>query len=92
MPGERRRDREGSGRSWRFRRLAKSSCGGRRREDEAQAPENKLLRLRDQTRRATELEILGAPSFVVGGELFWGNDRLEDALAWAAPRTGETRR
>ena len=47
----------------------------------AQAPENKQ-RLRDQTRRAGELGIFGAPSFVVGGELFWGNDRLEDALTW----------
>ena len=25
----------------------------------------------------------GAPSFIVGDELFWGNDRLEAALAWA---------
>jgi 2-hydroxychromene-2-carboxylate isomerase len=46
------------------------------------APENKGL-LREQTRRAMELGIFGAPSFVANGELFWGNDRLEDALAWA---------
>ncbi len=26
--------------------------------------------------------IFGAPTFVVGDELFWGNDRLEDAIAW----------
>ena len=58
--------------------------------EQAQAPENKL-RLREQTRRAKELGIFGAPSFVVGAELFWGNDRLEDALA-GRPRTGETRR
>jgi 2-hydroxychromene-2-carboxylate isomerase len=51
--------------------------------EQAQVPENKL-RLRQQTRRAKELGIFGAPSFVVGEELFWGNDRLEDALAWAA--------
>ena len=57
----------------------------------AQAPENKV-RLREQTRRAKELGIFGAPSFVVGAELFWGNDRLEDALAWAGSRTGEARR
>lgn len=49
--------------------------------EQAQAPENKQ-RLRDQTQRAGELGIFGAPSFVVGGELFWGSDRLEDALAW----------
>lgn len=48
---------------------------------QARTPENKQ-RLRDQTRRAGELGIFGAPTFVVGGELFWGGDRLEDALAW----------
>ena len=40
-------------------------------------------RLRDQTERARELGIFGAPSFRVGDELFWGNDRLGDAIAWA---------
>jgi 2-hydroxychromene-2-carboxylate isomerase len=55
---------------------------GGRLVEEAKAPENKA-RLRQQTQRARELGIFGAPSFVVGGELFWGNDRLEDALAWA---------
>lgn len=40
-------------------------------------------RLRAQTDRARELGIFGAPSFVAGGELFWGNDRLGDAIAWA---------
>jgi 2-hydroxychromene-2-carboxylate isomerase len=59
--------------------------------EQAQAPENKL-RLREQSRRAKELGIFGAPSFVVGEELFWGNDRLEDALAWAGSRMGEARR
>jgi 2-hydroxychromene-2-carboxylate isomerase len=28
--------------------------------------------------------IFGAPTFFVGDEMFWGNDRLEDALALAA--------
>ena len=58
---------------------------------EQQAPENKR-RLGEQTRRAKELGIFGGPSFVVGAELFWGNDRLEDALAWAGSRTGKARR
>ncbi len=40
-------------------------------------------RLRAQTDRARALGIFGAPSFAVGDELFWGNDRLGDALAWA---------
>jgi 2-hydroxychromene-2-carboxylate isomerase len=49
--------------------------------DAAQSPENKE-RLKRQTAQATALGIFGAPSFVSGGELFWGNDRLDDALAW----------
>ncbi len=59
---------------------------GSRLVEQAQTSENKL-RLREQTRRARELGIFGAPNFVVGEELFWGNDRLEDALAWANSRT-----
>jgi 2-hydroxychromene-2-carboxylate isomerase len=49
----------------------------------AEAPENKG-RLRQQTARAEALGIFGAPSFVTNGELFWGDDRLEQAIAWAA--------
>ena len=37
-----------------------------------------------QTARALERGIFGAPSFVVGTELLWGDDRLEDACAFAA--------
>lgn len=43
---------------------------------------NKLL-LRVQTEAAFDADIYGAPSFTVGDELFWGDDRLEDALDWA---------
>lgn len=50
--------------------------------ERAQREANKLA-LRRQTERAAELGLFGAPSFRVGDELFWGNDRLEDALAWA---------
>lgn len=39
--------------------------------------------LRRNTEQAMELGIFGAPSFMVGSELFWGNDRLEQAVAWA---------
>jgi len=41
--------------------------------------------LRAQTAAAVARGIFGAPSFVVGEELFWGDDRLEEALAWARP-------
>ena len=40
-------------------------------------------KLKAQTAEAMRRGIFGAPSFVVGDELFWGNDRLEDALAWS---------
>jgi 2-hydroxychromene-2-carboxylate isomerase len=41
-------------------------------------------RLRASTQAAKALGIFGAPSFTTpDGELFWGNDRLEQALAWA---------
>ena len=36
--------------------------------------------LRAQTERAAELGIFGAPSFIVDGELYWGNDRMGDAI------------
>jgi 2-hydroxychromene-2-carboxylate isomerase len=35
------------------------------------------------TNAARALGIFGSPSFVVDGELFWGDDRLDDAIAWA---------
>jgi 2-hydroxychromene-2-carboxylate isomerase len=41
-------------------------------------------KLRANTEEALKLGIFGAPNFVpADGELFWGNDRLEQALAWA---------
>jgi len=49
----------------------------------AEAPEVKA-RLRANSERAVALGIFGSPSFVVGDELFWGNDRMENALRWAA--------
>ncbi len=39
-------------------------------------------RLRRQTDEAIRRGIFGAPTFLVGDELFWGNDRLEQAIAW----------
>ncbi len=40
--------------------------------------------LKKQVSKAQALGIFGAPFFVtVDGEMFWGNDRLEEALEWA---------
>ena len=38
-------------------------------------------RLRERTEEAEELEIFGAPSFLAREELYWGDDRLEQAIA-----------
>lgn len=41
--------------------------------------------LRTQTEEAQRLGLFGAPTFVTADrELFWGNDRLEQAIEWAA--------
>jgi 2-hydroxychromene-2-carboxylate isomerase len=51
--------------------------------DEALRDANKL-NLRRQTELAAGKGVFGAPTFFVGAEMFWGNDRLDDALAYAA--------
>ena len=38
--------------------------------------------LETETRTAIRLGVFGTPSFVVRGEVFWGDDRLDDALSW----------
>jgi len=48
----------------------------------AQSAEIKA-QLRANTSEAERLGIFGAPDFLIGGELFFGQDRLEDAIAWA---------
>ena len=49
----------------------------------ADAPATKTA-LRQATDHAQTLGLYGAPSFTTAsGELFWGNDRLEDAIAWS---------
>jgi 2-hydroxychromene-2-carboxylate isomerase len=46
--------------------------------------------LRAETEAAERLGIFGAPSFTTAdGELFWGNDRLEQALRWAKRANSE---
>jgi 2-hydroxychromene-2-carboxylate isomerase len=34
------------------------------------------------TQEAKALGVFGSPTFAVKGELFWGDDRLDDAVAW----------
>jgi 2-hydroxychromene-2-carboxylate isomerase len=36
----------------------------------------------EATEEARQLGIFGAPTFVTRGEIFWGDDRLEDAIRW----------
>jgi len=48
----------------------------------AESGENKA-RLKASTEEAREKGIFGAPSFIVDGELFWGNDRMGDAISRA---------
>ncbi len=40
-------------------------------------------RLRAQTATAVAHSVFGAPAFVVAEELFWGDDRLQQALSYA---------
>ena len=63
--------------------LASAGQEPARVQDLASSPEIKQA-FKEQTTRAIDRGIFGAPSFVVTGELFWGDDRLEDALAAAA--------
>lgn len=59
---------------------------GREPEDvlgRALDPANRTA-LREQTDEARRRGVFGAPSFLAGGELFWGDDRLEQALRMAS--------
>jgi 2-hydroxychromene-2-carboxylate isomerase len=45
-------------------------------------------RLKAHVEQATARGLFGSPSFITAdGELFWGNDRLEQALSWAQHHT-----
>ena len=52
--------------------------------------EDAKVALTSETDAARELGIFGSPTFAVGGELFWGDDRLEDAISWC--RSGRIER
>ena len=55
--------------------------------EQSQSPESKA-KLREQTAEAQRIGIFGAPTIVVGEELFWGNDRLEAAIEFASGDPG----
>ncbi len=63
-----------------------AACGGDPAAafERAQSEAVKAL-LKAECARAVEIGIIGAPSLVTeDGEVFWGNDRLEQGLDWAA--------
>ena len=42
--------------------------------------ENQYL---NNTKSARENKVFGSPSFIVNSEIFWGDDRMEDAITWS---------
>jgi len=53
-------------------------------EDALEAAKSPKIKaeLRANTEEAQACGLFGAPAFTIGDELFWGDDRLEDALDW----------
>jgi 2-hydroxychromene-2-carboxylate isomerase len=47
----------------------------------ANEPEVKAS-LTNETDIARDLGIFGSPTFAIGREIFWGDDRLDDAISW----------
>lgn len=62
---------------------AVENCGLDRAEAQAatSSPEMKEL-ARQRVNHAIENGIFGSPFFVVDGEAFWGNDRVDDLILW----------
>ncbi len=42
--------------------------------------------LMTETATARSIGVFGSPTFIVGDQLFWGDDRLDDAVSWAKHR------
>jgi len=55
----------------------------------AKSPETKQA-LFQRTQKAQDLGIFGSPAFIVDNELFWGNDRLKQAILMAKTLTPKT--
>ena len=45
--------------------------------------ENIEAKFNENTNSARENKIFGSPSFIVKNEIFWGDDRMEDAIKWS---------
>ena len=45
--------------------------------------ENIEAKYNENTNSARENKIFGSPSFIVNNEIFWGDDRMEDAIKWS---------
>ena len=45
--------------------------------------ENIEAKYNENTNSARENKIFGSPSFIVKNEVFWGDDRMEDAIKWS---------
>lgn len=48
----------------------------------ASAPEM-VAALAEETEAIKQAGVFGSPSFLVDGEVFWGDDRLDDAVQWS---------
>lgn len=71
--------------------LDRAGVPGAEKIEAALTPANKDA-LRLQTEHAAAIGLFGAPTFIVDQEMFWGNDRLERALAWCkSPRPWSSR-
>ena len=40
-------------------------------------------RYKSNTESARDNKVFGSPSFIVNNEIFWGDDRMEDAIKWS---------
>jgi 2-hydroxychromene-2-carboxylate isomerase len=47
----------------------------------ASTPESEAA-LAEETEAVKQADIFGSPNFIVNGEVFWGDDRLDDAVQW----------
>ncbi len=64
-------------------KLIERAGGDARRSFDAAATDAVKSELRRRNDEAGSLGIFGAPTFMADGELFWGDDRLEEAIAWS---------